>query len=107
MTAHGLNPAVALNSDGDLNNTAAARPVAETTINPAYRYQSFAIEAHEDDATVRNEYRPFLLHDRFAVEDWVARLELSTVLQMVQSEILDRKLGRLRILILYGSLRTR
>lgn len=107
MTAHTSSPVVASNGQGDLNNTAAARPVAQTTINPAYSYQSFALQPHEDDAVVRDQYRPFLLHERFAADDWVAKLELSTGLQMVQSEILDKKLDRLRILVLYGSLRNR
>jgi arsenical resistance protein ArsH len=34
-------------------------------------------------------------------------LELSTVLKTVESEILGKKLDRLRILVLYGSLRNR
>ncbi|KAK3177468.1 hypothetical protein K4F52_009759 [Lecanicillium sp. MT-2017a] len=106
MTAQAVSPPVASNGHGDLNNAAAARPAPDTKINPAYRHTSFAIEAHEDDSTVRGQYRPFLLPDRLAAEDWVARLEMSTALQMVQSEIIDRKLDRLRILILYGSLRT-
>ena len=107
MTAHASRPVVASNGQGDLNNTAAARAVTETTINPAYSYKSFALQPHEDDAVVRDQYRPFLLPDRFAADDWVAQLELSTTLQMVQSEILDKKLDRLRILVLYGSLRNR
>ncbi len=107
MTAHAADNQAAL-PQGDLNNTSAARPVAERTVDPAYSHKSFAIEAHEDDAEVRAQYRPFLLPDGSSVEeDWVSQLELSTVAKMVQSEILDRKLDRLRILVLYGSMGNR
>lgn len=76
-------------------------------MDPTYSYQSFAIQANEDDVEIRDRYRPFLLPNQLAADDWVAKLELSTGLKMVQTEILDKKLDRLRILVLYGSLRTR
>lgn len=96
-----------MNGHGDLNNTHAARPAAQLAVDTAYSHTSFAIPAHEDDADIRRQYRPFLLDDQFASDDWVARLELSTVLRMVQSELLEKKQDRLRILVLYGSLRSR
>lgn len=107
MTVHTSSTAAVLDSQGDLNNANAARPAAEITVEPDYSYRSFALEAHEDDGKIRNQYRPFLLSDRLAADDWVAQLELSTVLKMVQSELFDQKLDRLRILVLYGSLRRR
>ncbi|RYP09701.1 hypothetical protein DL764_001127 [Monosporascus ibericus] len=97
----------AMNGHGDLNNTHAARATADLAVDSAYSHRSFAIDVHEDDPAVRDRYRPFLLSEHFAADDWVAQLELSTTLRMVKSEILDPKLDRLRILVLYGSLRTR
>jgi arsenic resistance protein ArsH len=48
-----------------------------------------------------------LLSDVHADDDWVARLELSTALKMVESEIINQGQPRLRILVLYGSMRNR
>ena len=96
-----------MNNHGDINNVHAARATNRAAIDPSYSHVSLAIPAHEDDAHVRQLYRPFLLHSQFISNDWVAQLELSTALKMVQTEILDRKLDRLRILVLYGSLRSR
>lgn len=47
--------------NGDLNNTAAARRMVDVAVGPSYRNTSFAITASEDDALVREKYRPFLL----------------------------------------------
>ncbi|POR38855.1 NADPH-dependent FMN reductase ArsH [Tolypocladium paradoxum] len=96
-----------MNGHGDLNNSHAARTAVELAVDPAYSHRSFAIQAHEDDASVRDRYRPFLLAEPVAADDWVAQLELSAALKMVKSEILDRKHDRVRILVLYGSLRSR
>lgn len=92
---------------GDLNNSHAARKAAKSVPDPAYCSVSFAIPEGEDDPEIRRRYRPFLLTEEHAKDDWVAVLELSTALKMVESHILDRNLSRLRILVLYGSLRTR
>jgi arsenic resistance protein ArsH len=94
-------------ANGDLNNTAAARALAEVTADAAYRDVSFAIPASEDDVHVRKTYRPFLLDSAHAEQDWVARLELSTALKMVESQILKSGGERLRILVLHGSMRKR
>jgi arsenic resistance protein ArsH len=102
-------PTVA-NRDGDLNNTSAARPQAALEIDPAYAYRTFAITTKDDDAAVREKYRPFLLSDEVAKEDWVAKLELSSVLKMVDELVLQKGTegeGRLKVLVLYGSLRAR
>ncbi|KND89025.1 NADPH-dependent FMN reductase ArsH [Tolypocladium ophioglossoides CBS 100239] len=96
-----------MNGHGDLNNSHSVRTAVELAVDPAYSHRSFATSAHEDDAAIRRRYRPFLLAEPFAATDWVAQLELSTALKMVESEILDRKCDRLRILVLYGSLRSR
>lgn len=96
-----------MSGHGDLNNTHAARPVTKLAVDPAYSHASLAIPAHEDDPAIRQKYRPFLLDPEFAADDWVAHLELSTALRMVQTELLDARRDRLRILVLYGSLRAR
>ncbi|KAL6852303.1 hypothetical protein ACO1O0_006845 [Amphichorda felina] len=96
-----------MSGHGDLNNTHAARPVTKLAVDPAYSHASLAIPAHEDDPAIRQKYRPFLLGPEFAADDWVAHLELSTALRMVQTELLDARRDRLRILVLYGSLRAR
>jgi arsenic resistance protein ArsH len=96
-----------MNGHGDLNNSHAARQVVELPVDPGYRYRSLAIEANDDDAAIRQLYRPFIMHESFAADDWVEHLELSTVLKLVESEILVKNQPRLRILVLYGSLRNR
>ena len=96
-----------MNEHGDLNNSHASRAAVELLADQIYSHQSLAIQANKDDADIRARYRPFLLPDQLTAEDWVAQLELSTGLKMVQTEVLDKKLDRLRILILYGSLRNR
>jgi len=98
---------VAMNGHGDLNNTHAIRATVQLAVDPAYAYRSLAIPAQEDDPAIRAAYRPFLLPDEFQADDWIAKLELSTVSKLVESEILLKKQDRLRILVLYGSLRSR
>ncbi|EPE04215.1 arsenic resistance protein [Ophiostoma piceae UAMH 11346] len=96
-----------MNGHGDLSNFHAMRPSLELAVDPAYIGASFGITADEDEPAVRGRYRPFLLPENDAADDWVAQLELSTALKLVESEILEKKLDRLRILVLYGSLRDR
>jgi len=96
---------VAMNSD--LNNTAAERTRAEIHIDPQYRQSSFAISAHEDDASIRQAYRPFLLDAKHADDDWIARLELSTALKMVAEQVMKSGGNRIKVLVLYGSMRER
>jgi arsenic resistance protein ArsH len=92
---------------GDLNNTQAAREHQRLTIDPEYRLRSFTIQPSDDDPEVRGRYRPFLLDDTISSDDWVARLELATTAKMVQTELLSQGKDRLRVMVLYGSLRTR
>lgn len=95
-----------MNGHGDLNNTHTARVTTLLEINPEYSHKSLAIGVHEDEVHIREQYRPFLL-PKVAEDDWAAKLELATTLKMVESEILNKKQDRLRILVLYGSLRNR
>lgn len=65
-----------------------------------------AISPDQDDVHIRSQYRPFLLKSKIAETDWVARLELDRASEMVYQDL--QKTGqRLRILVLYGSLRQR
>ena len=60
----------------------------------------------EDEPETANKYRPFVLDSAIAAEDWVSKLELATVTEMAHDDI--AKTGqRLRVLVLYGSLRRR
>jgi hypothetical protein len=92
---------------GDLNNTAAVREHLRPVADPAYHFRSFAIPSSDDDPAVRERYRPFLLDKDISDSDWVATLELATAVKMVETEILAQQKDRLKILVLYGSLRTR
>lgn len=94
-------------SMGDLNITEAAREHVPSVLDPAYRFRSFGIHACDDDPAVRQRYRPFLLSDEISASDWVAKLELATAAKMVEAEILSQRKDRLRVLVLYGSLRSR
>ncbi|TQS33651.1 hypothetical protein Golomagni_05994, partial [Golovinomyces magnicellulatus] len=74
-------------TNGDLNNTAAIRQAVEYEIDPKYRYYSHAIPLEKDDSDIRDKYRPFLQSPAMEADDWAS--------------------DRLRILVLYGSLRSR
>lgn len=67
--------------------------------------QSLALPGSEDDSTIRQKYRPFLCNNDPA-EDWVKDLELNTALSMVQQNLQTTN-DRLKVLVLYGSLRRR
>ena len=98
---------MAVQTNGDLNNTAAERARIELAVDPLYSNQSFAISAAEDDPAVRKSYRPFLLDDEVMRTDWVSKLELSTALKMVDTQVIAGQEERLRVLVLYGSMRQR
>lgn len=92
--------------NGDLNNTSVMRTVANADVDPEYSYRSLAINEEEDDPFIRKTYRPFILNPHITAGDWISKLELSTVIKMAENDI--QKTGeRLRVLVLYGSLRER
>jgi arsenic resistance protein ArsH len=97
---------MASSSNGDLNNTSAMRTVALPPIDPSYGGRSLSLSEEEDDPVVREKYRPFLLDPKTTAGDWVSRLELSTVLKMAEADIQTTG-ERLKVLVLYGSLRKR
>ena len=94
-------------SNGDLNNLSAIRPVAEIPIDAQFVRRSLAIQESDDDPEIRREYRPFLLAEDVAKSDWIGNLEMSTAMKMAYEEIYRTKGGRLRVLVLHGSLRER
>lgn len=91
---------------GDLNNTSAIRAHIELEPDAAYFDRTLAIPESEDDPSIRSTYRPFLLPDSIADSDWISRLELSTALKISEDDF-SRTNSRLKVLLLYGSLRTR
>jgi hypothetical protein len=93
-------------SNGDLNNTSAARVSRRPKIDPVFAYRSLAIPITTDDELVRQKYRPFLLEPAVESSDWVSRLELATATKMAHYDI-ERTSERLRVLVLFGSLRKR
>ncbi|KAL9118390.1 MAG: hypothetical protein Q9187_005066 [Circinaria calcarea] len=74
-----------------------------------YTKPSLTLAESEDDIETRRRYRPFLL-DRLDVEtvskDWVSELELDTAMEMSARD-LERTGERLKVLVLFGSLRRR
>lgn len=67
---------------------------------------SLAISEAEDDPTIRSKYRPFILSPILSQDDWISKLELDSACQVAAEDI--KKTGcRIKILVLYGSLRTR
>jgi arsenic resistance protein ArsH len=89
------------------SSTAALHEVKHEDIQanqPSFR--TLAIPESEDDRKIREKYRPFLLNPQQAAEDWANRLELDTVLDMA-AEDLKTTQKRIKVLVLYGSLRKR
>ncbi|MCJ1421931.1 hypothetical protein MMC32_008298 [Xylographa parallela] len=93
-------------SKGDLNNTSAARPLQETGADLSYLNCSLAFAECEDDMEVRKKYRPFILDAETSSIDWVGKLELSTAMKMVEQDLAQTG-ERLKVLVLFGSLRQR
>ncbi|KAK5155851.1 hypothetical protein LTS14_005417 [Recurvomyces mirabilis] len=93
--------------NGDLNNTTVLRKTVDIVPDPTYARRSLAIPRIEDEAQVREKYRPFLCPKDITENDWVARLELSTVMKMVESDMTATGGDRLRVLMLFGSMRSR
>lgn len=66
---------------------------------------SLELPEHEDDPDIRRIYRPFILEERNP-EDWTDQLELATAMDMAEKD-LHLTGSRLKVLVLYGSLRRR
>ncbi|MCJ1387748.1 hypothetical protein MMC18_000591 [Xylographa bjoerkii] len=101
-----MTSAAIASANGDLNNTSVMRVVKLPPRDPSFAYTSLAISPEEDDPDIRSKYRPFLLPSEVLLTDWISRLELATVTKMAHDDIQLTK-SRLRVLVLYGSLRKR
>lgn len=94
--------------NGDLNNTQVLRSTAEIPVDRAYIGMTLAIPEEDDDHEIRSRYREgFLLNQSITKADWISKLELSTVLQLSEANLKQSDNDRLRVLVLYGSLRGR
>lgn len=92
---------------GDLNNTEVMRETNFLVPDPTYAGKTLAIPESEDDAEIRSKYRPFLTSPEVANSDWISQSELSTVMKMSEADLAKTGGNRLKILVLYGSLRER
>ncbi|KAJ5090826.1 hypothetical protein N7532_009510 [Penicillium argentinense] len=92
----------------DISQQVAANTAESNSINEAqqvYSCRTLALRSSEDDPYIRQKYRPFILCND-AAEDWIDNLELTTALNMAENNIKITN-DRLKVLVLYGSLRRR
>ncbi|KAJ5503991.1 Arsenate resistance ArsH [Penicillium fimorum] len=68
-------------------------------------YRSLVLPLGEDTPGTRQKYRPFILDDN-TPEDWVNKLDLATAADMAEENLRVTN-QRLKVLVLYGSLRKR
>ncbi|KAF1351248.1 flavo protein-like protein [Delphinella strobiligena] len=93
-------------ASGDLNNTSAGRIAVHLEVDESFIGKNLAIQSSDDNAEIRQKYRTFLLDEETSKTDWVSHLELSTVMKMAQEDM-NRTGERLKVLVLYGSMRSR
>ncbi|GAB7358196.1 hypothetical protein MBLNU230_g0349t1 [Neophaeotheca triangularis] len=98
---------MAPSANGDLNNVGAMRKTKTLAPESDYAHRSLAISESDDEQVVRSTHRPFLLPESVARDDWVSKLELSTATKMAETDLNTTGGERLKILVLYGSLRSR
>lgn len=72
----------------------------------AKNHRTLAIPEAQDETGVRTAYRPFLLDRETTETDWVSQLGLDSVMDMVDRDLATTG-KRLKVLVLYGSLRRR
>lgn len=70
------------------------------------KHYHLAISEAEDDPEIRAKYRPFLLDPEAESSDWISKLELETAFNIAEKNLAETG-SRLKILVLYGSLRKR
>ncbi|KAI5272033.1 arsenate resistance ArsH [Aureobasidium subglaciale] len=92
---------------GDLNNTEVMRETNFSMPDPAYDGKSLAIKEQDDDAKIRARYRPYITSPGVTSSDWIAKSELSTALKISEADMEATSGNRVKILVLYGSLRER
>ncbi|KAB8073666.1 arsenate resistance ArsH [Aspergillus leporis] len=88
-----------------LATTARLDPNPRQGVPQAPKHCSLALSESDDDPEIRRRHRPFILSNETA-EDWVSDLELTTVLSMAENDFQNTN-QRLKVLVLYGSLRRR
>lgn len=76
------------------------------TLRTLAQASQLAISERDDDAKIRAKYRPFLLSPELEENDWISELELDTAISIAEAD-LARTGSRLKVLVLYGSLRRR
>ena len=69
--------------------------------------RSLSISESEDDREIREKYRPFILSTEKPEDDWVNDLELDDVMNLMENQLRSPGGERLKVLVLYGSLRRR
>lgn len=75
--------------------------------SPESSSRSLAIPESEDAREIREEYRPFILSTEKPEDDWVNDLELDSVMDLMENQLRSPGGARLKVLVLYGSLRRR
>jgi arsenic resistance protein ArsH len=75
------------------------------THQPEVSFRTLSIPVNEDNPDVRQRYRPFILNDD-ATHDWINELDLTTAFDMADQNLRTTN-ERLKVLVLYGSLRKR
>jgi arsenic resistance protein ArsH len=80
--------------------------VASRELRTLAQVPQLALSVAEDDAEIRAKYRPFLLDPEVEAADWISQLELDTVMSISSADI-EKTGSRLKVLVLYGSLRKR
>ncbi|KAI9368398.1 flavoprotein-like protein [Aspergillus egyptiacus] len=84
-----------------------AHPLNPPSQTPPQSPHSLAIPQNDDDVSIRQKHRPFLVPSTTqGPDDWVESLELSSVLSMAARNLAETN-SRLKVLVLYGSLRRR
>ena len=92
--------------NSDTQSINAVKKTANADVYPTYTNRSLAIAEHDDEPQIRRKYRPFLLDAQTTISDWVSELELNTAMDMAARD-LERTGERLKIMVLFGSLRPR
>lgn len=93
--------------NGHLSSIEALRHTTKQPLDLVPARRTLAVPESEDDRTTRATYRPFLHSVDVASCDWIAKLELTAALKMAEAD-LERSGGeRLKVMVLFGSLRSR
>ena len=81
--------------------------MASANQNNTFDGGSLAISAADDSNDVRTKYRPYLQSAEVTSSDWVSKLELDTVERMIVDDWAANQRNRIKVLVLFGSMRAR